>query len=201
MAVVMLVSGGLDSTIMALMAHEEGLTIHPLFVNYGQRAVENEWLACRTLFKRHRLPKPVRVDIPGFGRRVPSGLTSKKLDVVADVYLPGRNLLLLLTAGAYAAHLKATSIAIGLLNENHRLFEDQSQEFLIRAQSLLRTATATEISVLGPLMRFTKGEVIELALQRKVRGTYSCHAGTKTPCGRCVSCHERARAEDQRNGR
>jgi 7-cyano-7-deazaguanine synthase in queuosine biosynthesis len=38
MSIVTLVSGGLDSTLVALLARDEGLEQYPLFVDYGQRA-------------------------------------------------------------------------------------------------------------------------------------------------------------------
>ena len=38
MSIVTLVSGGLDSTLVAKLAQEQGLQIFPLFVDYGQRA-------------------------------------------------------------------------------------------------------------------------------------------------------------------
>jgi 7-cyano-7-deazaguanine synthase len=201
MSQVVLVSGGLDSTVMTILAREADVEVRPLFVDYGQRAVDEEWKACRAVFRRHKLPMPIRMDIPGFGARIPSGLTSKRMDVVADVYLPGRNLLLLLAGAAYAARVQATGVAIGLLDERQRLFEDQSVDFLERAEALLRTATAREISVRAPLIALSKRAVLELAAARGVRGTYSCHAGMKRPCGRCVSCRERQTAEGDGSGR
>jgi 7-cyano-7-deazaguanine synthase in queuosine biosynthesis len=43
MGIVTLVSGGYDSTLMSLMAHEEGILLHPLFVDYGQLGATKEW--------------------------------------------------------------------------------------------------------------------------------------------------------------
>lgn len=201
MAIVTLVSGGLDSTVMALLAQEAGLEQHPLFVDYGQRATAAEWRACRSVFKRHSLPTPVKMNMSGFGKRVSTGLTSERFDIVADAFLPGRNLLLLLAGAAYAAEIEANEVAIGLLDEAHRLFEDQSRDFLERSEQVLRTATAAPVAVRAPLMGFTKRDVLELARQRKLRGTYSCHAGTERPCGKCLSCRERRAAEGKTSGR
>jgi 7-cyano-7-deazaguanine synthase len=201
MGIVTLVSGGLDSTVMSLLAQEEGLELHPLFVDYGQRAVTAEWQACKALSKRHKLPIPTKIDLAGFGKRVPSGITSARRDVVAEAFLPGRNLLLLLAGSAYAVAVGANEVAIGLLDEKQRLFEDQSRDFLARAEALLRTATAIPITVRAPLIEFSKRDVLELARRRNVRGTYSCHAGTKPPCGKCLSCRERLNAEGGQDGR
>ena len=196
MGIVTLVSGGLDSTVMSLLAHEEGLELHPLFVDYGQRASGAEWTACQTIARRHKLPRPKRMDLAGFGKCVASGITSDKLDVVAKAFLPGRNLLLLLAGSSYAASIGAQEVAIGLLDETQRLFEDQSRDFLGRAEALLRTATAVPITVRAPLIELSKRDVLELARRRNVRDTYSCHAGTTPPCGKCLSCRERLNAEE-----
>lgn len=201
MAIVTLVSGGLDSTVMSLLAHEEGLELHPLFIDYGQRAVVQEWQACRALFKRHKLPAPKKMNLGGFGKRVPSGLTSKKLDVVAEAFLPGRNLLLLLAGGAYAVRIGAHEVAIGLLDERQRLFEDQSRDFLLRAESLLRTAIAAPLAVRAPLIDFSKRDVLELARRRNVRGTTRVTRELPNRVGRaCRVGSERLQKEEAMGG-
>ncbi len=197
MSIVTLVSGGLDSAVMSVMAKKDGIEQHPLFVDYGQRARDQEWRACLRVFREHRLPKPVRADAAGFGALVPSGLTSTRLDVVGKAFLPGRNLLFLLLGAAYAVRVKARGVAIGLLDESQRLFEDQSTDFITRAQSVLRTGTDSSVVITAPLINLSKTQVIALAKKYNVSGTYSCHSGGKKPCGRCLSCRERLRAEEE----
>lgn len=201
MSLVTLVSGGLDSTLMAVMAKKDGLEQHPLFIDYGQRAAEREWQVCRTLFRTYKLPKPTKMDVSGFGNNVSSGLTDTKKDLLTEAFLPGRNMLFLLCGAAFAATKKASGVCIGLLDENQRIFEDQSASFLTRAEAMLRTATASQVSLAAPLIKFSKKQVLALAAEHGVKGTYSCHSGKKQPCGKCISCLERQRAEDFSNGR
>lgn len=47
MSLVNLVSGGLDSTLIGVMAREEGVEVYPLFIDYGQRAARKEWDTCQ----------------------------------------------------------------------------------------------------------------------------------------------------------
>ncbi len=195
MSLVTLVSGGLDSTVMAVLSKKSGVQQFPLFIDYGHRACVQEWKTCQTVFRKLRLPKPVRADLSGYGALIPSGLTSRRLDVVGRAFLPGRNLLFLLLAASYAVGVKASGIAIGLLDENQRLFEDQSKDFLERAQSLIRTATDSAVVLTAPLLQMSKVNVLALAAEHRVTGTYSCHSGTRKPCGRCLSCRERSKAE------
>lgn len=102
MSLVTLVSGGLDSTLMSVLAKEEGVTPFPLFVDYGQLCNEHEWEACVYVHKRFELPSPTRMDLAGFGKTIPSGLTNRTLRVNEDAFLPGRNLLFLLAGCSYA---------------------------------------------------------------------------------------------------
>ncbi len=195
MSLVTLVSGGLDSSLMALWVRDSNVEQLPLFVDYGQKARLREWAACQRVLKAHRLPTPQRVNLEGFGRLLPSGLTNAKRDLLGEAFLPGRNLLFLLVAAAYAASRGAGGVAIGLLNERQRVFADQSVHFLEDAQRILRIATANAtLRVVAPLMTMTKVDVLRLAEERRILGTYSCHAGKVKPCGRCISCREVANA-------
>ena len=117
MSIVNLASGGLDSTLVSVLTREEGLHLHPLFLDYGQRAARAEWAACRRVHADLGLPNPTRMDISGFGSIVRSGLTSTTLDIHADAFTPTRNLLFLVVAGAFACEVGADSVAIGLLAE------------------------------------------------------------------------------------
>lgn len=190
MSTVMLVSGGLDSTLMAVLGQEAGVEMHPLFVDYGQINLDREWNACRENFARLNLPAPHIASLGGYGKLLPSGLTDKTKHIVDDAFLPGRNLLFLLVGAGYAFQRGSSAVSIGLLDERNRLFPDQTRGFLSSAQELLTTALGRPISVVGPLMSFSKADVLQAAKERRIGGTYSCHAGDATPCGTCIACRE-----------
>lgn len=190
MSIVTLVSGGLDSTLMAVMIKEERLEQFPVFIDYGQLGVSRERAACRSLFRRHSLPKPLEVDVSDWGRRVSSGITNRSLRIFEDAFLPGRNLLFLLIASSIAYRRGATSIAIGLLADSTNIFPDQTRKFCDLAQILLNEALGTNMKVLTPLKGMSKREVVAAARTYGISGTYSCHSGRKSPCGVCVACRE-----------
>src|SRR5438105_2693022 len=110
--VVSLVSGGLDSTVMGLLIKEEGLEQFPLFVNYGQLNLQREKAACFANFRKHGLPEPRVVELSGYGAFFSSGLTDPRKRILEDAFLPGRNLLFLLCAGALAYENNADALAI-----------------------------------------------------------------------------------------
>lgn len=190
MSSVMLVSGGLDSTLMARLGQEVQLHQYPLFVDYGQRAKERELKACRRAMARLGLPDPKVAEIAGYGQLIRSGLTDVTKRVLEDAFTPGRNMLFLLVGAAYAAQVDAGSVSIGLLHEDTSLFPDQTSKFLNSAEATLQIAIGRPLKVLAPLAAFHKRHVVELARSKGIDGTYSCHNGDELPCGRCIACRE-----------
>lgn len=190
MSLVSLVSGGLDSTLMAVLIREEKLEQLPIFIDYGQLSRKREWEACKTVFRDLGLPPPERMDLSGFGRLVPSGLTDRSFRINEDAFLAGRNALFLLAGAAYGYRFGAGAVAIGLLSERNRIFPDQTLRFCRKTGLLLTLALGREVSILAPLMNLDKKDVLEMARLKGVSNTYSCHAGTARPCGKCVSCRE-----------
>jgi 7-cyano-7-deazaguanine synthase len=190
MSVVTLVSGGLDSTLMVLLARDAGVTQHPLFIDYGQHSSDLEWQSCRRLLKENGLPRPRKMRLQGFGELVPSGLTSSARRLNEDAFLPGRNTLFLLAGAAFAYGVNADAVSIGLLNEATHLFADQTAEYLRHAETFLSLAVGRRIALVAPLMHLTKADVLDLVHAKRIRGTYSCHSGRSKPCGRCIACLE-----------
>lgn len=194
MSLVTLVSGGLDSTLMAVLTKEEGVNQFPLFLDYGQICKDQELKACLAVHKILDLPLPVVMNITGFGNLISSGLTDRNKRVNEDAFLPGRNLLFLLAGSAYAYQNNCNAVAIALLSEESHIFPDQTSEFIFKTQELVRLAMGCDIKIITPLMQFSKADVLYLARKKKIYGTYSCHSGTEKPCGLCVSCMERINA-------
>lgn len=190
MKLVTLVSGGLDSTLVAVLAAETGAEQFPLFVDYGQRAKDRELAACRDAMRRLALPEPTVAELAGWGKLVRSGLTDTRLRVREDAYTPGRNTLFLLAGAAHAVQMGADAVSVGLLHEDTSLFPDQTSDFLRQAEDLLELAVGARIRVLAPLAEFHKIEVVELARQKGITKTYSCHLGEAEPCGDCIACRE-----------
>lgn len=197
MSIVTLVSGGLDSTLVAKLATEEGLKIYPLFVDYGQRALDRELAACRLAMKKLGLPEPEIAGLSGFGKLIRSGLTDPSLHIINDAFTPGRNMLFLLTAAAYAHQKNADAISIGLLHESTSLFPDQTSEFLTAAECMISLCMGRKIKVLAPLASFTKLDVVSLAAEKGISQTYSCHFGKEEACGNCIACNEFKFEENQ----
>ncbi|MBI2678200.1 MAG: 7-cyano-7-deazaguanine synthase [Candidatus Koribacter versatilis] len=199
MALVVLSSGGVDSTVISVLASRSGIVTHPLFIDYGQLCSAREWAACQYVHRRLRLPRPRKMDVRGYGALIPSGLTSRNRRIKEDAFLPGRNLLFCLCGAAYAYGLGVQSIALGLLDDSSAIYPDQTRAFVESAEKAIHQAFGYHISVTAPLIEVPKSKVLRIASEMKISGTYSCHAGSKSPCGKCVSCLEFRRSTEGRS--
>lgn len=190
MSIVTLVSGGMDSTVMAVLTRDEQILQYPLFIDYGQLGKTREFSACIKNFKKHGLPQPEVASLPGYGALLSSGLTDSRKRIFEDAFLPCRNLMFLTVGAAYAYQQGASSVAIGLLSESFSLFPDQTQNFVKDATAILSQSLGRPVGIVTPLMAFTKADIVAMAKDLGIERTYSCHAGGAEPCGVCVACRE-----------
>ncbi|MBA56825.1 MAG: 7-cyano-7-deazaguanine synthase [Pseudomonadales bacterium] len=189
MSVVTLLSGGMDSCLMSVLAMEAGVEQKPVFINYGQINIDKEVLAVRNHIRKFGLPECTEIDISGFGSVITSGLTDKTKHIVDEAFLPGRNLLFLLIASSFAVQNDCRSVSIGLLREDTAIFPDQTDDFLISAEHTISKAMGQTIEIVAPLRDFYKKDVIDMANEKGI-SSYSCHVGGDEPCGVCISCKE-----------
>ena len=205
--VVVLVSGGLDSTtIMAIMKHE-GYDIYALSFDYGQRH-KLELEAARVIAnyfgaKRHLI---LRLDLDAIGGSaltesipIPQGrdLTEISSIGIPITYVPARNTIFLAYALAWAEVLDATDIFIGVNAIDFSGYPDCRPEFIESFQTMANLATKAGvegkgITIHAPLMHMTKGEIIKKGISLGVdyAMTRSCYNPGKDglPCGECDSC-------------
>lgn len=193
---VSLVSGGVDSTLMALLLRQEGFEQIPVFIDYGQLAGNIEWKTCKASFASLKLPSPICVDLSGYGNTIKSGITDSSKDILKDAFLPGRNMMFIMTGAAISMNRGGSFVSIGLLSEEFSLFPDQKKQFLTSLEQTIAIALGYRISIITPLFDFSKADSIVLAQNMGINidKAYSCHRGSTKPCGSCISCRERKEA-------
>ena len=194
MRVVVLSSGGIDSSVILQQLQRKGHKVFPLFVDYGQLASKKEWVSCQKICDYLKLV-PEKIDAHDFGRLVPSGLTNSSVDIEKNAFTPTRNLLFLTLGAAYGYGKGAYVVATGILM--NPIFPDQTKDFLAQTQKTLSLALGVNITILAPLINSDKFDSIMLARKYglPINLMYSCHAGSEEPCGKCISCKERIAAE------
>ena len=165
-----LLSAGLDS---AVLAASEARTshVHPIYVSTGL-AWEAE--------ERAALEKLVR-SAPFRGMPAPAQLTFTVRDLYApthwalrgeppafdtpdeDVYLTGRNVILLSKAGIYCAQHRIGRLALGPLAGNP--FPDATAEFFAAMARALSLGLAHDLEVVTPFSSMDKSDVIRLGVE------------------------------------
>jgi len=196
---VVLFSSGLDSAVLAV-SEARTRRVHPVYVSAGL-AWEREELAAvdrllaapayRDLAPVARLTFPVEDLYPPTHwaiRGTPPAFDTPD----EDVYLTGRNIVLLSKAGIYCAQQKLARIAIGPLAGNP--FPDATPEFFAGMSRTLSLGLAQEIAIAAPFADMDKSEVIRLGAELEVPFalTMSCmNPRQGLHCGQCSKCRER----------
>ncbi len=109
-----------------------------------------------------------------------------------DVYLEGRNVILLAKASVYMARAGSSRVLLGSLS--HNPFPDASRTFFDAMQHALSLGLAHPITVETPFSKMSKADVIRLGESLGVRFelTLSCMQPVNGGhCGRCSKCRER----------
>lgn len=194
MNVVVLSSGGVDSSLTMMLLKKEGHEVFPFHVDYGHLAEEREWASCQAVCKHLGVKDPIRFRISGT-EAIPSGLVRSGLDIEKQAFFPTRNLLFATLGASYAFGLPSRVVALGIVA--NPIFPDQTPEFYAKAQDCISSALGVEFKILTPLITLDKREVLKLAKARELpfELTYYCHSGKAQPCGVCISCKERIAAE------
>lgn len=109
-----------------------------------------------------------------------------------DVYLTGRNIILLTKAAIYCAQHRIARLVLGPLAGNP--FPDATPEFFAAMARALSLGLAHDITIDTPFALMHKDEVIRLGMTLQVPFglTLSCMApAAGLHCGQCSKCRER----------
>jgi len=198
-----LLSGGLDSAV--LLADEASRAeVQPIYVAVGlaweaaEREVVSRLLATDALRGRTRPLVALAVDMRdvyaathwAIEGRPPSYHTPDE-----DVYLPGRNIILLAKAAVYCAAADLDRVAIGTLE--HNPFPDATPEFRSTMARALSLGLGHAFTIDAPYAGTSKAEVIRrgIALGVPFEWTLSCMNPLPRDhvvhCGVCSKCRER----------
>jgi 7-cyano-7-deazaguanine synthase len=195
-----LFSAGLDSAVLVAHAARDGL-VQPIYVSVGLAWEARELAAAQRLLAA-----------PAYGASVLpiATLALDMRDVYpashwavrghapaydtpdADVYIEGRNIVLLAKAAVFMARARITRVLIGPLAGNP--FPDASETFFEQMGRALSTGLASPIHVEAPFARMHKVDVIRrgAALGVPFELTLSCMQPVgDRHCGQCSKCRER----------
>jgi 7-cyano-7-deazaguanine synthase len=193
---IILLSGGLDSTVNATIARKRTRPLCALTFDYGQRAAQMEIAAsrniCRALKISHRVVKlPFfsefkKLVMLGRQKKVHTGDFNR----LHSVWVPNRNGLFINIAACYAEYYGAKVIVTGFNLEEAREFPDNCSRFVSAINDTLSYSTLNKVRVKSYTLKLTKKEIYRLGLKlgAPIKYVYSCYVGGKKMCGKCASC-------------
>jgi len=202
---VALLSGGLDSVVALAAAARAARPALCLTFDYGQPAAGREIQAARRV-AGHYLARHQVIALPwyrellpesfaGCGQRVPEPEVFGAESAEA-VWVPGRNLVFIAIAAAWAEHLGCGEVVTGFNAEEAATFPDNSAGFVRAATAALGFSSLRKVRLTAPLAGLDKRGIVRLgrSLGAPVELAWSCYRGGASPCGRCESCQRRAAA-------
>jgi 7-cyano-7-deazaguanine synthase len=174
--ILVLLSGGVDSSACVNFYRELGRPVCGLFVDYGQPAAAQEARSALAVAKYYSVP---------LRRLVLHGSSSKSVGLIQ-----GRNMFLLALA-VMERPKTVTVIAIGIHSGTQ--YVDCSRDFLVSAQRFLDLLEPGVVRFSAPFLEWNKGEILSYCLDARVPLdlTYSCERGGPEPCMVCSSCRDR----------
>lgn len=211
---VLLLSGGLDSTVNLFEAVAAGPVALALTFDYGQRAAPSEIRSAKKLTDRLSVPHQV-LQIPFLKSWGSSSLTSESAAVpqgsevqiddlktsqktAKAVWVPNRNGMFLNIAAGFAESLGADVIVPGFNKEEASTFPDNSKSFMNAVDESLKFSTANQVKVKCWTVDLDKTQIVRRARELKVpfELMWPCYFNGDTWCGSCESCLRSRRAFD-----
>lgn len=209
--VIVVASGGLDSTVLAYLLAARGAELTLLSFDYGQRhRVELDHAA--DISALLGCPQEI-VNLSGLGGLlVGSALTDSEVAVPDGHYteqsmratvVPNRNAIMLEIAVAAAIGRKADAVAFGAHAGDHAVYPDCRPEFVDRFTRSVRAANegflVEDFQILAPFVNVSKTDIVRIgsALGVPFERTWSCYRGETVHCGTCGTCTERREAFEQ----
>jgi 7-cyano-7-deazaguanine synthase len=203
---VILLSGGLDSTVTAAVARSDGYGLHCLTIMYGQRHVV-EVTRARAVAEalevmEHRV---IEANLQAIGGSALTGDMAvpkdrgeaNRAEGIPTTYVPARNMIFLSLAFAYAEVCGARRIYFGANIVDYSGYPDCRPEFIRAFETVAKLGTKSgimgkSIEILAPLLMLSKAEIVRRGFELHVpfHLTHSCYDPDQAgmACGRCDSC-------------
>ena len=200
-----ILSGGQDSTTCVFWAIDRfgKDSVETLTFDYGQRH-RIELAAAGAVATYAGVPNHV-LPINTFGRIGGNALTDDSVGVPNTIaanelpatFVPGRNLIFLTFAAAYAWPRDIHNLVTGVAQTDYSGYPDCRRATIDALEQTLALGLERRITIHTPLMHLSKRETVllakELGAVDAMGLTHTCYNGSRPPCGECAACILRAR--------
>jgi len=200
-------SGGQDSTTCLYWALNNFASVSTVTFDYGQRhrtelssatkiadlaGVEN------TVLTLSSFEKMGSNSLTG-GEEVSSALNSTTN--LPNSFVPGRNLIFLTYAAAFAYSNQITNLVGGMCQTDYSGYPDCRRKTLDVLMEAINLGMEAKIKLYTPLMDMTKAESVKLAKEvhalEALSYSHTCYNGVYPPCETCPACKLRAKGFEE----
>ncbi len=195
-----LLSGGLDSAALVGWFLDQSYDVYPIYISGGLRWEKSELKWARRFLKSVASPSlkklaVISLNLAGaydsnWSRRgqIPGARSSD-----SAVFLPARNLLLVVTAFLHLYEKGVSQLSLATLSGNP--FRDGRAEYFKSLGRILSDSFSRRLSILTPFRNLKKKDVVRLNRKWPIELSFSCINPHRVfHCGHCNKCAERRKA-------
>lgn len=178
--VIVLLSGGIDSTACVNYYLSQELRPLGLFIDYGQAVAKRELSSAKQVSGHYKIIlDTLKIS---FGRRF------------SDGEIKGRNALFLFSALTKYPDFSGI-VSLGI--HAGVSYYDTSEEFITDAQKIFISYSNGQIKLDAPFLKWNKPMIYQYCIDNHVpiELTYSCEKSGRKPCGSCNSCLDRSKLD------
>lgn len=215
--VVVIYSGGLDSTVLLAQCKLDYDFVIALNFDYGSKHNQVEREAAKVICKRLAIPlylydlpallhgeydKEGLYHLPGnllvssllkSGGEIP--IEEHNTENMKSTVVPFRNGIMLALAAGFAESRGYDTIVIANHSGDWEIYPDCRTSFIESCREAIWRGTGGKVHLLAPFINLTKVEIVKLGkeLGAPLDLTWSCYCPTdeNKPCGKCSACIER----------
>jgi 7-cyano-7-deazaguanine synthase len=202
-AAVVLLSGGQDSTTCLAWALKRFRRVEAATIDYGQRhRVELD--AAAAIARAAGVAQRV-IPCDSFRALGGNALTGdeavasgvRAANQLPNTFVPGRNLIFLSLAAAWAYQLGISELVTGVCQTDSSGYPDCRADTMAALQEALRCGMDAPFTIHTPLMHLTKAQTVtmlrDLGALPLLALSHTCYNGLRPPCGTCPACVLRAK--------
>lgn len=122
-------------------------------------------------------------------------------DALPNTFVPGRNLIFLTFAAAFAYQQQIQHLITGVAQTDYSGYPDCRRNTLDALEKSISLGMEYPIEIHTPLMDLSKAQTVDLAQQlgamEALAHSHTCYNGQFPPCGECAACQLRAKGFEQ----
>ena len=205
MKAVVILSGGLDSTVLLYDLVAQGADIKALSFDYGQKH-DKEVSFARDTCSRMGIPF-TSVSLGEVGKllqgsssllmeSVPIPEGHYESDSMRSTVVPNRNMIMLSVAIGHCVAIGYDTVAYAAHGGDHAIYPDCRPEFVAAMGQAAGLCDWKRVAICAPYLSMRKADIVTrgIVLGVPFGDTWSCYKGGDMHCGKCGTCDERREA-------